>query len=117
MSSTGDRSKETNYRRPRSVAPGWQRRIRVASVGTAAAALAVLGSLTLTSQQESSAATLTRAAADPVAGGTAPATSPPGMSPAMPGMDMGGSSTGAAAGRPLAPVLGTFGGATAAVLL
>jgi hypothetical protein len=32
-------------------------------------------------------------------------------------MDMGGSSTGAAASRPLAPVLGTFGGATAAVLL
>jgi hypothetical protein len=32
-------------------------------------------------------------------------------------MDMGGSSTGAAASRPLAPVLGTFGGATAVVLL
>jgi len=35
----------------------------------------------------------------------------------MPGMDMGGSSHGAAADRPLAPVLGTFGGGTAAVLL
>jgi len=34
----------------------------------------------------------------------------------MPGMDMSGSSTGAAANRPLAPVLGTFGGATAAIL-
>jgi hypothetical protein len=30
---------------------------------------------------------------------------------------MGGSSTGAAASRPLAPVLGTFGGATAVVLI
>jgi hypothetical protein len=38
------------------------------------------------------------------------------MAPDMPGMDMSGSSTGSAA-RPLAPVLGTFGAATAAVLL
>jgi hypothetical protein len=36
----------------------------------------------------------------------------------MPGMDMSGSSIGGAtAQRPLAPVLGTFGGATAVVLL
>jgi len=32
-------------------------------------------------------------------------------------MDMSGSSTGTATNRPLAPVLGTFGGGTAAVLL
>jgi hypothetical protein len=32
-------------------------------------------------------------------------------------MDMSGSSTGAATNRPLAPVLGTFGGATAVVLV
>jgi len=35
----------------------------------------------------------------------------------MPGMDMSGSSGGAAVHRPLAPVLGTFGGGTAVVLL
>jgi hypothetical protein len=44
------------------------------------------------------------------------------MDPNMPGMDMSGSHehgdvTGATADRPLAPVLGTFGGGTAAVLL
>src|SRR5664279_6288929 len=184
MSSTRDPSTETNYRRRTSEAPGWWRRIRVVSVGTAAAAIAVLGSLTLTSHQVSSAATLTSAAAVPVAvgsdtsptpastagmpadmpgmdmsgsapaptasmpadmpgmdmsgtdptpaptfsmpadmpgmdmsGGNSPAPSGPAMSPDMPGMDMSGSSTGAAASRPLAPVLGTFGGASAAVLL
>jgi hypothetical protein len=51
-----------------------------------------------------------------MSGGSSPAPSAPAMSPDMPGMDMGGSSTGAAANRPLAPVLGTFGGATAAIL-
>ena len=163
MSSTLDRSTETNHRGRTSEAPGWRRRIRVVSVGTAAAAIAVLGSLTLTSHQESSAATLTSAAAVPLAvrsgssptpastagmpadmpgmdmsgstptpapsasmpadmpgmdmsGGSSPATSAPAMSPDMPGMDMSGSSTGAGASRPLAPVLGTFGGATAATL-
>jgi hypothetical protein len=51
-------------------------------------------------------------------GGSSPApTAPDNMPPDMPGMDMGGSSHGAAASRPLAPVLGTFGGGTAAVLL
>src|SRR5664280_455783 len=162
MSSIGDRVKETNFRRPAYGAPGWRRRIRVVSVGTAVAAIAVLGSLTLPSHQESSAATPISAAAIPVAvgsdtsptpastaampadmpgmdmsgstptppppasmpadmpgmdmsGGSSPAPSAPAMSPGMPGMDMGGSSTGAAT-RPLAPVLGTFGGATAVVL-
>jgi hypothetical protein len=133
-------------------------------VGAAIGATAVLGSLMLTSHQVSSAATLTSAAAVPVAvgsdssptpastagmpanmpgmdmsgssptppppyaampqdmpgmdmsGGSSPAPSAPAMSPDMPGMDMSGSSTGAAANRPLAPVLGTFGGATAAIL-
>jgi hypothetical protein len=51
-------------------------------------------------------------------GGTSPAPKAPAqMSPDMPGMDMSGSSSGAAVHRPLAPVLGTFGGGTAAVLL
>src|SRR5665647_2521541 len=51
-------------------------------------------------------------------GGSSPApAAPDNMPPDMPGMDMGGSSHGAAANRPLAPVLGTFGGGTAAVLL
>ena len=50
--------------------------------------------------------------------GSSPApVAPDKMPPDMPGMDMGGSSHGAAADRPLAPVLGTFGGGTAAVLL
>jgi hypothetical protein len=50
--------------------------------------------------------------------GSSPApVAPDKMPPDMPGMDMGGSSHGAAANRPLAPVLGTFGGGTAAVLL
>ena len=51
-----------------------------------------------------------------MSGGNPPAPSAPAMSPDMPGMDMGAGSTGAAAHRPLAPVLGTFGGASAAVL-
>jgi len=50
-------------------------------------------------------------------GGSSPAPTEAPMPPDMPGMDMGGSSHGAAANRPLAPVLGTFGGGTAAVLL
>jgi hypothetical protein len=50
--------------------------------------------------------------------GSSPApTNPPAMPQDMPGMDMSGSSSGAAVHRPLAPVLGTFGGGTAAVLL
>ena len=50
-------------------------------------------------------------------GGSSPAPTEAPMPQDMPGMDMGGSSHGTAANRPLAPVLGTFGGATAAVLL
>ncbi len=57
-------------------------------------------------------------------GGSSPEpTIPAPMPPDMPGMDMTGDShdhggaTGAAAKRPLAPVLGTFGGASSAVLL
>jgi hypothetical protein len=56
--------------------------------------------------------------------GSTPPTPTPTMDPNMPGMDMGGSShdehgDGAEAPvhRPLAPVLGTFGGGSAAVLL
>ena len=50
-------------------------------------------------------------------GSTPEPTTPDNMSPDMPGMDMGGHAHGASASRPLAPVLGTFGGGTAAVLL
>src|ERR1035437_4437016 len=101
MSSTRDRSKETNYRRPAYGAPGWRRRIRVVSVGTAAAAIAVLGSLTLTSHQVASAATLTSAAAVPVAVGSDTSPTPAstaGMPADMPGVDMSGRGR-AAAGR------------------
>jgi hypothetical protein len=55
--------------------------------------------------------------------GSSPApTAPADMPQDMPRMDMSGShehsdATGAAAHRPLVPVLGTFGGATSAVLL
>ena len=52
-----------------------------------------------------------------MSGSTPTPTSPAGMPADMPGMDMSGTTTGAAAHRPLAPVLGTFGGGTAAVLL
>jgi hypothetical protein len=94
-------------------------------VGATVAAVAVIGSLTLTSHEEASAATLVSTAAVPVAVGSdnppAP-TNPADMPMDMPGMDMSGShehsdATGAAAHRPLVPVLGTFGGATSAVLL
>ena len=49
-------------------------------------------------------------------GGTPVPTEAP-MPQDMPGMDMGGQTHGASANRPVAPVLGTFGGGTAAVLL
>jgi len=49
--------------------------------------------------------------------GSSPAPTEAPMPQDMPGMDMGGSSSGVAVHRPLAPVLGTFGGGTAAVLL
>ena len=50
--------------------------------------------------------------------GSTPTPVPKASMPAdMPGMDMSGGSGGAAVHRPLAPVLGTFGGGTAAVLL
>ena len=49
-------------------------------------------------------------------GGSSPEpTIPAEMPPDMPGMDMTGDSHGASASRPLAPVLGTFGGATSVV--
>jgi hypothetical protein len=156
------RAGQTRDQAQRSCPPGkvlrW-RRVRVLAAGAAMAAISVLGSLALTSHQESSAASLVGASAGRggVGSGSSPApmvsmpadmpgmdmsgSSPeptvsmpadmPGMdmsgsSPAptetpmpqdMPGMDMSGSSSGAAAHRPLAPVLGTFGGGTAAVLL
>jgi hypothetical protein len=138
MSRTDDRTNKSNYSRSASEALLW-RRIRVASVGATVAGITVLGSLMLSSQQVASAATPLSAAVVPVAVGSdnppAPTASMPadmpgmdmsGSSPApteapmpqdMPGMDMGGSSHGAAANRPLAPVLGTFSGGTAAVLL
>jgi len=158
MSRTADRSNQSAHTRRTGEAPPSGRRIRVASVGATVGAIAVMGSLMLTSHQESSAATVVSAVVPGGVGsdtpaptasmpadmpgmdmsGSAPAptasmpadmpgmdmsgsspapTAPFGMSPDMPGMDMGGSSTGAAASRPLAPVLGTFGGGAAAVLL
>ena len=138
MSRTDDRINKTNCSRSASEALLW-RQIRVASVGATVAGITVLGSLMLTSQQVASAATPLSAAVLPVAVGSdnppAPTASMPadmpgmdmsGSSPApteapmpqdMPGMDMSGSSGGASVHRPLAPVLGTFGGGSAAVLL
>lgn len=58
-----------------------------------------------------------------MSGSTPEPTIPADMPPSMPGMDMPGDShshgdsTGAATRRPLTPVLGTFGGASSAVLL
>jgi hypothetical protein len=157
MSRTGDRSHEVEHSRITGEAPWW-RRIRVASVSATVGAIAVMGSLMLTSNQQSSAATVVSAAAVSVRAGsdnpvpstadmpadmagmdmsgstpTPTASMPAGMAgmdmsgstptptasmPAgMAGMDMSGSSSGAPAHRPLAPVLGTFGGASAAILL
>ncbi len=136
MSRTGDRSHEVEHSRITGEAPWW-RRIRVASVGATVGAIAVMGSLMLTSNQQSSAATVVSAAAVSVREGSdnpAPSTAdmpadmagmdmsgstptPTASMPAgMAGMDMSGSSSGAPAHRPLAPVLGTFGGASAAIL-
>jgi hypothetical protein len=167
MSRTEDRIAKTNNSRSASEAL-LLRRIRTASVGATVAGIAVVGSLTLTSHQEASAATPLMVSVVPVSvglsvgsddppppanpgdmpqdmpgmdmsgsspaptdvpampqdmpgmdmGGSSPAPKAPAqMSPDMPGMDMSGSSSGAAVHRPLAPVLGTFGGGTAAVLL
>ena len=94
MSSTGDGTYETKHSRSASAAFLW-RRIRVVLLGAAVAAIAVLGSLTLTSRQESSAATLVSAAAVPVAVGSDGSPTPAstaGMPADMPGMDMSGSS-------------------------
>jgi len=142
MSRTIEQEIETKNIRLTGTAATWRRRFVVASVGATVAATAVLGSLMLTSHQEASAATPLSAAVVPMAVGSdsSPTPTNPGSMPAdmpgmdmsgstptpdptasmpgdMPGMDMSGSSTGAAANRPLAPVLGTFGGGTAAVLL
>ena len=117
MSRTDDRINKTNCSRSASEALLW-RQIRVASVGATVAGITVLGSLMLTSQQVASAATPLSAAVVPVAVGSDNPPAPTASMPAdMPGMDMSGSSTGTATNRPLAPVLGTFGGGTAAVLL
>ena len=137
MSRTGDRSHEVEHSRITGEAPWW-RRIRVASVSATVGAIAVMGSLMLTSNQQSSAATVVSAAAVSVRAGSdnpVPSTAdmpadmagmdmsgstptPTASMPAgMAGMDMSGSSSGAPAHRPLAPVLGTFGGASAAILL
>ena len=120
MSRTIEQEIETKNIRLTGEAATWRRRFVVASVGATVAATAVLGSLMLTSHQEASAATPLSAAVVPMAVGSdsSPTPTNPASMPAdMPGMDMSGSSTGAAANRPLAPVLGTFGGGTAAVLL
>ena len=103
------------------------RRIVVSTVVLPAAS-AVFGVMILASSPPSSAApgidvsgssaTPTTAADMPgmdMGGGTPTPT--PTMAADMPGMDMGGISGGAAVHRPLAPVLGTFGGGTVAVLL
>src|ERR1035437_5379131 len=137
MSRTGDRSHEVEHSRITGEAPWW-RRIRVASVSATVGAIAVMGSLMLTSNQQSSAATVLSAAAVSVRSGSdnpAPSTAdmpadragmdmsgstptPTASMPAgMAGVDMSGGSSGAPAPRPLAPVLGTFGGASAAILL
>ena len=109
------------------------------SVGATVAAIAVGGPIMITFGQESAAATRVTVAAVPAAvgsdsqpaptsmpadmpgmdmSGSSPApTTPATMAPDMPGMDMSGSSGGASVHRPLAPVLGTFGGGSAAVLL
>jgi hypothetical protein len=142
MSRTVEQNIETQNNRHIGEVATWRRRFVVASLGATVAATAVLGSLMLTSEQEASAATPLSAAVVLVAVGSDSSPTPagtagmpanmPGMDmsgstpmpvpkasmPAnMPGMDMSGSSTGTAANRPLAPVLGTFGGGTAAVLL
>ena len=123
----------------------WRRRVRVASMSAIVAGIAVAG-LMLTSHQESSAATPASVAAAPAAAGAHSMPSPTagGMPADMPGMDMSGSTPSPttagdmpadmpgmdmpgsthqhggpvpAANRPLAPVLGTFGAGTGAVLL
>jgi hypothetical protein len=145
MIRTDDTSNSSSPSRSTSEARRWRRRFRVASVGATVAGVTVFGSLVLTAH-ESSAAPMAGAAMAParIAADNPPTTTPPaempqdmpGMdmsvsSPApttempqdMPGMDMPGDShghgdaTGASSNRPLAPVLGTFGGATSAVLL
>jgi len=78
---------------------------------------AVFGPLMLTSGQESSAATRVGVAGVPSRVGSDSQPALASMPADMPGMDMSGSSGGAAVHRPLAPVLGTFGGGTAVVLL
>jgi len=96
----------------------WHRRFAVASVGATVAAAAILGSLILTSYDQASAAAPISAAAVSAGFGFDDPPAPPNpndMPMDMPGMDMTGDSHGASASRPLAPVLGTFGGATSAV--
>ncbi|MEP7192729.1 MAG: hypothetical protein ABI903_07675 [Actinomycetota bacterium] len=94
----------------------------MATVGASVGAIAVLGSLMLSSHQEASAATpvSTAALAAAVVAHGSPSPSSPGGMPGMdmPGMDDGyGKPSESAQDRPLAPVLGTFGGGTSAVLL
>ena len=85
------------------------RRIVITTVILVAAS-AVFGVVMLASRPMSS----TMAGMDMSGSSPAPASADHG---GMPGMDMSGSSGGASVHRPLAPVLGTFGGGSAAVLL
>jgi hypothetical protein len=111
MNTNGERSPETQQGRRSSTpraARHWGRRIRIASLGATLAAIALAGALMLSSPPRSSA-------------GDMPGMDMPGMD--LPGMDLPGTAhqhggmAGSAADRPLAPVLGTFGGGTVVVLL
>ncbi|HZW44026.1 MAG TPA: hypothetical protein VFF32_06510 [Dermatophilaceae bacterium] len=100
----------------------WRRRVHQAAVCASFGAIAVIGPLVLTSSQEASAATLVSTAAVPAGLGAhdSPSPSSPGGMPGMdmPGMDDGyGKTASSAQDRPLAPVLGVFGGGTSAVLV
>ena len=135
MSRTADANNQSEHTSASSGSLPWRRWIRVGSVGATVGAIVVMGSVMLTSNQQSSAATPAGAAVGRVGSDTpAPSASMPadmpgmdmsGGAPAptasmpadMPGMDMGGSSSAASASRPLAPVLGTFGAGAAAVLV
>lgn len=107
---------------PTSQALRWRRRVHLAAIGASLGAIAVIGPLVLTSSQDASAATLVSSAAVPAGLGahSSPSPSSPGGMPGMdmPGIDDGyGKTASSAQDRPLAPVLGVFGGGTSAVLV